>query len=92
MPAEDGYEEEFVKTFLEDGEVVVPLFEANTFVESGDKTREYIMRIIEDNDLWEIGDNRTVTGGRYTKADGHHYWVRMWDYKERKWIEKLNRD
>jgi hypothetical protein len=82
LPAEDGYETEIVRALAEGEEVVIPYFEAATFVDSIDQTRAYVVELIEKYDLYKIGDKYTVYGGRYTPEHGHHYWVRMGDPKQ----------
>jgi hypothetical protein len=79
LPAEDGYEAEFVEALVENREVIVPYFEAETFVESMDKTAAFVMNLIEKNELNKLGDKYVISGGRYTPENGHHYWVRTWD-------------
>lgn len=82
LPIQEGYEEEFVKTLLEAEEVVIPYFEADSIVDSMDKTREYVTGLIEKYDLHKIGDKYTVSCGRFTPEHGHHYWVHMWNPKD----------
>lgn len=82
MPAQDGYEEEFVRTLMETEEVVVPYFESVTFVDAMDKTSVYILGLIDKHGLSKIGEKYTVSGGRFTPEHGHHYWVRLWDPKQ----------
>jgi hypothetical protein len=78
-PTEDGYETEFVETLKSVGEVVIPYLEADTVVDSMDRTRAYIMGLIEKHDLRIIGDGYTVSSVRFTPEHGHHYWVRTWN-------------
>ncbi len=83
LPAQDGYEIEFVATLTESYEVVVSYFPGDTCVQRIDKTSAYIMELIQNNNLDKIDGKHTITSGRYTKEHGHHYWVRMWDPNKR---------
>jgi hypothetical protein len=73
---DDPYESIFVETYTRDREISVTLIKAVSFVESLDKTREYIEAIITKYDLWKLGTEYTCGCGRYTERDGEHYWVK----------------
>lgn len=83
LPGHEGYETEFVETLLNDGEVTVPYFEGDSIVERMDRTRDFIAGIIVRHDLKKVDNKHTVAGGRYTPELGHHYWVRLWDPRQR---------
>jgi len=70
------YEYVFITALMRDREVVVPLIEADSFMESGDKTAEFVQELIKKCGIEKIGTDIVVGNGRYTHEEGSHYWVR----------------
>lgn len=76
----DNFERDFVEIFTRDKEICVPFFAGDNFVDSMDKTADYVQNIIQKNGLQKLSlYEDTVCNVRWTEEIGHHYWVRVWE-------------
>ena len=76
------FEQVFVASLIRDREVSVPLIPADSYVDSLDRTRDFITNLISSSELASIGGLAIIRSARFTEEMGWHYWVRVNDRRE----------
>lgn len=76
-PPEISAELEIVNALVANNEVRIPYVQAESFVDQIDKTREYVMGLLQKYGLETIHGKQVVGCGAVTEELGHHYWLRV---------------